>query len=65
MDFSFLIDALNQVKGALAAVSFDTWYVDVIIFASALASEFLCSLVRNVSAIAAEMDKSKLIIGSA
>lgn len=47
MDFSFLIDALNQVKGALAAVSFDTWYVDVIIFASALASEFLCSLVRQ------------------
>lgn len=47
MDFRFLVGTLNQMKDALATVSFDSWYGFVVSFASALASEFLFSLVRQ------------------
>ena len=47
MNFKFLADAINQVKDALAAVSFDSWYGYVVSYASALASEFLFSFARQ------------------
>lgn len=47
MNIGFLTKAFDQIKEALRAASFDSWYGYIIIFASALASEFLYSFVSQ------------------